>query len=298
MSAIMPPLCTPELPAAFSALLEHMQSECTRVHQLVALSSPPLQDDDPSLLSFAASLGELEATMQAHEERLAAEEAALADMHAETLPQIRLVNEQLQQQHKEVMACEHLQPKQPATALASARAPLANKTNAPASTKKASSSKSKDKTSSSASAASGGASGGSVPFAPLEKLRTALPPVSEAEFASIPSYMRARHLDRAKLNTALEAWGGALRNKYTLLHTPRAQLGPAQAEQVSLWAGEETSETAGCFVLSAEDLRACGPLQALGPHTLKAVLVALRHIGRVKNATTNSSGGSPKYILL
>jgi hypothetical protein len=174
---------------------------------------------------------------------------------------------------------------------------LANKTNAPASTKKASSSKSKDKASS-AAAASGGANGGSAQFAPLEKLRTALPPVSEAEFASIPSYMRARHLDRAKLNTALEAWGGALRNKYSLLHTPRAQLTPSQAEQVSLWTGEETSETAGCFVLSAEDLRACGPLQALGPHTLKAVLVALRHIGRVKNATTNSSGGSPKYILL
>ena len=152
----------------------------------------------------------------------------------------------------------------------------------PASAKKSGSTKS-DKPSS--------ASSGVASISP-SKLR--LEAVSAEEFTSIPSYMRGR-LDRAKLQAALETWGTLLRAKYALLATPAAQQSEAQRKQVAAWLAEETEETTGCAFLSSEDVRQCAELQALGSINLKAVLVGLRHLGRVKNSTAS---GAPKYILL
>jgi hypothetical protein len=117
--------------------------------------------------------------------------------------------------------------------------------------------------------------------------------VSAEEFQSIPSYMRGR-LDRAKLQSALDTWGSLLRAKYALMATPAAQQTEAQRKQVAVWLGEESVETAGCAFLSSEDVRQCAELQSLGSTNLKAVLVGLRHLGRVKNSTAS---GATKYIL-
>ncbi len=217
--------------------------------------------------------------MRGQEEALELEESALGEMQSTTLTELRELNEQLIQQHAEIAACEHLQSA--ATVASGARLPLSSKSSnsqaAPA-TSKAGSMKGKDSF-----------SRGLSPSA----LR--MPPVSECEFSSIPSYMRGR-LERSKLNGAIEAWLAALKNKYTLLAMPHTHLSAAQQEQVDTWKQADGDETAGSFFLSSDDLRQCAPLQALGSTNLKAVLHGLRHIGRVKNATV--AGAAPKYLLV
>lgn len=237
-----------------------------------------LSPSNPQFLSFAAWLDELERLLQEQETAIESEESALADMQATTLPELQHMHEQMLQQHAEVTACEHLQPT--GVGAATARATLANPTT------------------SSSTVPSGGSASKSASTKGKATARSAIsismPPVSDAEFSSIPSYMRGR-LDSGNLNKAIDAWLAALQHKYSLLATPPAQLSSAQQEQVKVWSAEESPETSGRFFLSSDDLRQCAPLQALGSTTLKAVLLGLRHIGRV--STVANVGVAPKYVL-
>jgi hypothetical protein len=108
--------------------------------------------------------------------------------------------------------------------------------------------------------------------------------------------MRGR-LELSKLNSSIDAWLALLREKYTLLHTKGGMqhLNESQLKKYQSWSDEESEETTNSYFLSTEDLRSSADLQALGSTNLKAVLVGLRHVGRVKNSTGN---GAPRYILI
>lgn len=117
-------------------------------------------------------------------------------------------------------------------------------------------------------------------------------------FWCVRRYMRGR-LELARLNSSIDAWTSLLREKYALLHAAKAgglkSLSESQQRRFTAWADEETEETTHAFFLSTDDLRASPELQGLGSMNLKAVLVALRHLGRVKNST---AAGAPKYLLV
>ena len=308
-------LSTPELPLAFAALLQQFQSQCTHASQVASLAGSiadaPLLENDPALQAFAQSVQEIESMVRAHEAAMNQEEQALHALRTDTLPALRDTHAKLREQQQALIdaGLEHVAPSAIAAATAaSSRQPLAPKTNnaqpsasaskAPgSSTKKGGgSTKAKDSASSSSSSAASSAS--------LHPDRLKLDPVSAEEFASIPAYMRAQgRLDRAKLNAGLDALRGAVREKYTLLSTANPMaLSEANLAKFTAWSDAEAaassnpdSETAGQFWVSAEDLRAVHALQALGSINLKAVLVGLRHLGRIKNAT---GAGAPKYIVV
>lgn len=307
-------LSTPELPLAFAALLQQFQSQCAHAQQVAALAGTiaesPIREDDPMLLAFAQSVQQIEEMVRAHEAAMTQEEQALQALRSETLPALRATHDKLREQQQALIdaGLEHVAPAAIAAAASasssSARQPLATKTNnaqqsatkAPgSSTKKgAGSTKAKDSAASSSSSASSCSS-------TLHPDRLKLDPVSAEEFASIPAYMRAQgRLDRSKLNAGLDALRGAIREKYTLLNTPLSALSEPALTKFTAWsdadaASASDSETSGQYWVGAEDLRAVPALQALGSINLKAVLVGLRHLGRIKNSTGT---GAPKYIVV
>lgn len=130
-------------------------------------------------------------------------------------------------------------------------------------------------------------------------------PLAAFSFSSICSvaltcrYMRGR-LDVARLNSAIDSWLTLLRDKYTLLSTKGGlhsrQMSEAQVRRFTQWSEEEVDESLrSSFFLSTDDLRDSAALQSLGAINLKAVLVGLRHLGRIKNW---NGAGTPKYILV
>lgn len=107
--------------------------------------------------------------------------------------------------------------------------------------------------------------------------------VTEAELESAPSYMRSR-LDVTKVNASLMEVQAVLKAKYSLLHTPQAQvrtLPEAERKRHAQHKALESEATRGLYFFSEDDLKAGVP-SIRNDATGKNMLAVLRHTGRIK----------------
>jgi len=274
--------------SSITASLEQLLQQCAQQQQtmraLVAMA-PTLNESNPDLQSFASSIHALESSLSATVEAMDEEDAALATLQNDILPAMKERREQLLKQKVEVQ-------KTLANAVPLQGQPLAEVTNqepretqqsgksAPAATAKKRR-QSRHSSSVAPVATPASPSTNNTPPPPIEEVSPIqMPHVNEEEFATIPKYMRGR-LDRSKLNSAIDTWLELLHAKY-----PDATSSSSSSSTAS--------STLGPFILTSDELRAAPVFQSLGSTNLKAVLVGLRHVGRIKNS---NEVGSPSYIL-
>lgn len=139
---------------------------------------------------------------------------------------------------------------------------------------------SRDSQSNSSSLAAAGAAG-DRPQAVHKPGTKFIVPLSEAEFANVPKYMKGR-FTLAAINKLVDAFNKALASKYELLALPKSRLKEAQWKRVTAYHMQETAETKRVSFVVDSDLigKVSGTFES--SRAVTQFVVVMRHCGRVR----------------
>jgi spindle and kinetochore-associated protein 1 len=106
-------------------------------------------------------------------------------------------------------------------------------------------------------------------------------PVTDDEFAGVPSYMRGR-ITCEKMNRAIEDIQNILKHKYNIMATPMMDMSESQVKQWKTYKSHETKELTKEIFFAETDIIKTKTLKQ--DNTGRSILTILRHLQRIRNA--------------